>query len=298
MFEGFERARRAVNGVEINFVQAGDGPALLLLHGYPQSHVQWHKVAPRLVDAYRVVAPDLRGYGDSSKPAAAPGDHTVYCKRTLAQDMVALMDDLGIAAWHVVGHDRGVRVGHRMALDHPDRVLSLTSLDVVPTQAVFDGMDDQLAVAFFHWILMRQPHPVPETLIGNSVKVYFDFLMDRWCGTDGAITPAARAEYERCFCNQEAVNATVAEYRATELDLEHDETDRGRKLACPVLVLWGADTSRRPGWQTGRKQQFLDTWRERAVDVRGTALDCAHFVPEERPDEVVAELRAFLGEIS
>ncbi len=297
MFEGFEKLRRTVNGVEINFVQAGSGPALLLLHGYPQSHVLWHKVAPRLIDAYRVVAPDLRGYGDSSKPAAAPGDHNVYCKRTLAQDMVALMDDLGLRACHVVGHDRGVRVGHRMALDHPDRVLSLTSLDVVPTQAAFDGMDDQLAVAFFHWILMRQPHPVPETLIGNSVKVYFDFLMDCWCGTDGAITPEARAEYERCFCNQEAVNATVAEYRATELDLEHDAADRGRKLACPVLVLWGADTSKRPGWQTGRKQRFLDTWRERAVAVRGKALDCAHFVPEEKPDEVVSELRAFLSEI-
>ncbi len=297
MFEGFENDRRTVHDVEINFVQAGSGTPLLLLHGYPQSHVLWHKVAPQLTDDHRVVAPDMRGYGDSGKPDAAPGDHTVYCKRTMAQDMVALMDDLGIESWHVIGHDRGVRVGHRMALDHPARVLSLTSLDVVATQAVFDGMDAQLAMAFFHWVLMRQPHPMPETLIGNSVKFYFDFVMDRWCATEGAITPEAMTEYERCFCNQEAVNATVAEYRASELDLEHDEADRGRKLECPVMVLWGGNTTKRPGWQTGKKMRMLDTWRERAVDVRGKALDCAHFVPEERPDEVVAELRAFLRDI-
>ena len=297
MFEGFDQEQRNLNGIEINLVKAGAGPALLLLHGYPQSHVLWHKVAPQLIDDYRVIAPDMRGYGDSSKPAADPGDHTVYCKRTMAQDMVALMDDLGIGSWHVIGHDRGVRVGHRMALDHPDRVLSLTSLDVVATQAVFDGMDAQLAMAFFHWVLMRQPHPVPETLIGNSVNFYFDFVMDRWCATEGAITPEAMAEYERCFCNQEAVNATVAEYRAAELDLEHDEADRIRKLECPVMVLWGGNTSKRPGWQTGENMQVLDTWRARAFDVRGKALDCAHFVPEERPDEVVAELRAFLNDI-
>jgi|TARA_B100000315_G_C14574401_1_gene587233 haloacetate dehalogenase len=297
MFEGFERDRRQVNGVDINFVEGGSGTPLLLLHGYPQTHVLWHKVAAQLVDSYRLVVPDMRGYGDSSKPTAAPGDHTVYCKRTLAEDMVALLDDLDITACHVVGHDRGVRVGHRLALDCPERVLSLTSLDVVATQAVFDGMDAQLALAFFHWVLMRQPHPVPETLIGNSVKFYFDFLMERWCATEGAITPEAMAEYERCFCNQEAVNATVAEYRASELDLEHDQADRGRKLACPVLVLWGGNTSKRPGWQTGKNMQVLDTWRQRAHEVRGKVLDCAHFVPEERPDEVVAELRAFLADI-
>jgi haloacetate dehalogenase len=296
-FEDFERDRRTVNGVDINFVQSGAGPVILLLHGYPQTHLLWHKVAPQLTSEFRVVAPDMRGYGDSSKPTAAPGDHTVYCKRTMAQDIVALMDDLGHDTWHVVGHDRGVRVGHRMALDHSARVKSLTSLDVVATQAVFDNMDGQLAGAFFHWVLMRQPHPVPETLIGNSVKFYFDFLMDRWCATEGAIMPEAMAEYERCFCNQEAVNANVAEYRSSELDLEHDEADRGRKLDCPVMVLWGGNTEKRPGWQTGKNMGFLETWAERAHDVRGKALDCAHFVPEERPDDVVAELRAFLADI-
>lgn len=297
MFEGFDKDRRTVNGVEINFVQAGQGPAVLLLHGYPQSHVLWHKVAPQLIGDYRIVAPDLRGYGDSSKPAAAPGDHNVYCKRTMAQDIVALMDDLDIGTWHIVGHDRGVRVGHRMALDNPDRVRSLTSLDVVPTQQVFESMDAQMAMAFFHWVLMRQPHPVPETMIGNSVDFYFDFLMDTWCATEGALTDEAMAEYRRCFCNQEAVNASVAEYRSSELDLEHDAVDRDTKLTNPVMVLWGSNTAKRPGWQTGEKLDILEAWRLRAENVRGKGLDCAHFVPEERPDEVVAELRKFFTEI-
>ena len=297
MFEGFTRDRASVKGVEINFVQGGEGPVVLLLHGYPQTHVLWHKVAPQLTGDYRIVAPDMRGYGDSSKPAAAPGDHSVYCKRTMAQDIVALMDELDIARWHVVGHDRGVRVGHRMALDNPDRVRSLTSLDVVPTQQVFENMDASMAMAFFHWVLMRQPHPVPETMIGNSVEFYFDFLMETWCATEGALTDEAMAEYRRCFCNQEAVNASVAEYRSSELDLQSDEADRDTKLACPVMVLWGGNTAKRPGWQTGDRMTVLDAWALRAENVRGKALDSAHFVPEERPDEVVAELRAFFADI-
>ena len=297
MFEGFARERRRVNGVELNYVTAGSGPPVVLLHGYPQSLVMWHKVAPQLAQDYTVVVADLRGYGDSEKPQAAPDDHTVYCKRTSAQDIVELMTSLGHEAWHVVGHDRGARVGHRMALDHPGRVLSFASLDVVASQAAFDGMDAAMGYAWFHWLLMRQPHPLPETLIGNSVKFYFDFLMERWCATEGAVTPEAYSEYERCFCNQEAVNATCAEYRSVALDLEHDDVDRGRKIACPVLALWGSDTSKRPGWQTGKALKMLDTWRERAENVRGRGLDCGHFIPEERPDEVIAELVAFYDEI-
>lgn len=298
MFEGFADGRRRLGAVEINFVHAGGGDPILLLHGYPQSHVIWHKVAPSLAERFTVVAPDLRGYGDSSKPKAAPGDHEVYCKRSSANDIVALMAVLGHESWHVVGHDRGARVGHRMALDHPEKVRSFTSLDVVSSQAAFDAMDAAMAFAWFHWILMRQPHPLPETLIGNSVKTYFDFLMERWCATDGAITPEAYAAYERCFCNQEAVDATCAEYRSLELDLIHDETDRGRKLDCPMLVLWGSDTSKRPGWQTGKALDMIETWQARAHDVRGRGLDCGHFLPEERPDELVAELFAFYDAIS
>jgi haloacetate dehalogenase len=298
MFTGFERFRRKCNGVEINLVRGGSGPALLLLHGYPQSHVMWHKVAPALAERFTVVAPDLRGYGDSEKPSAAPGDHEVYCKRTSARDIVTLMTECGHDNWHMVGHDRGARVGHRMALDCPERVLSFTSLDVVASQAAFDAMDAQLAYAWFHWLLMRQPHPLPETLIGNSVKQYFDFLMERWSATDGALTGEAYREYERCFCNQESVNATCAEYRSLELDLEHDELDRGRKLTCPMLVLWGANTAKRPGWQTGKSLDMVATWKQRADDVRGRGLDCGHFIAEEMPQELIAELTAFYDSIN
>ncbi len=295
-FPGFVRERVRVNGIELNLVRGGEGSPVLLLHGYPQTHVLWHKVAPKLAERYAVVAPDLRGYGDSDKPRNEPDDHSVYCKRTTANDLVALMRHFGYEAWHVVGHDRGARVGHRMALDHASRVRSFASLDVVASQAAFDAMDAQLSFAWFHWHLMRQPYPLPETLIGNSAREYFDFLMERWCATEGALTPEAYAEYVRCFCNPETVRSTCAEYRSVTLDLEHDEADRRRKLDCPVLVLWGANTAKRPGWQTGKRLDILDTWRERAHRVRGRALDCGHFIAEERPDEVVRELLAFFEE--
>jgi haloacetate dehalogenase len=295
-FPGFARERVSVNGIELNVASAGKGDAILLLHGYPQTHVLWHKVAPRLAERHRVVVPDLRGYGDSDKPPAGPDEHEVYCKRTTANDIVALMAHLGIERWHVAGHDRGARVAHRMALDHGPRVRSFTVLDVVPSQAAFDNMDAQLSYAWFHWHLMRQPYPLPETLIGNSARFYFDFLMERWCATEGAITPEAYAEYARCFCTPDGVRASCAEYRAVELDLKHDEADRGRKLECPVVVLWGANTAKRPGWQTGKKLDILSVWRERAQRVRGRGLDCGHFVPEEKPDELLAELQALVAE--
>ncbi len=298
MFEGFTREKRHCNGIDLNLVHGGSGTPVLLLHGYPQCHVLWHKMAPGLAEHYAVIAPDMRGYGDSAKPEAAANDHDVYCKRTTANDIVDLMAQLGHDAWHVVGHDRGARVAHRMALDHGKKVLSFTSLDVVASQAAFEGMDAAMSFAWFHWLLMRQPHPLPETLIGNSVKTYFDFLMERWCATQGAITPEAYAEYERCFCNQEAVNATCAEYRALELDLEHDEVDRGRKLTCPMLVLWGTNTAKRPGWQTGKGLNMIETWRQRAEDVRGHGIDCGHFLPEEKPDDVLTAINAFYAEIS
>lgn len=297
LFPGFRRELIAGNGVKLNVVRGGRGDPVLLLHGYPQTHVLWHKVAPRLAERYTVVAPDLRGYGDSDKPQAAPDDHVVYCKRTTAKDVVALMERLDFKSWHVVGHDRGARVAHRMALDHPERVRSFTSLDVVASQAAFDNMDAQLSYAWFHWHLMRQPYPLPETLIGNSARFYLDFLVERWCATEGAITPEAYAEYARCFCSPETVHSTCAEYRSVELDLQHDEADRGRKLDCPMLVLWGMNTKKRPGWQTGRHLDMLATWHERARDVRGRGLDCGHFIAEEKPDDLIAELLAFYAEV-
>jgi len=292
MFEGFDRTEIETSGTTINLVHGGDGPPVLLLHGYPQTHVMWHKVAVLLADHFTVVAPDLRGYGDSGKPAS-DGDLSIYCKRTMAQDQVEVMAELGFQSYHVAGHDRGARVGHRMALDHPRRVKSFTSLDVVPSQAAFDSMDADLAFAWFHWHLMRQPAPLPEILISNSAKTYLDFLLESWTAVEGAITDEAYSEYLRCFSNPETIRGTCMDYRSIELDLQHDEADRGRKLTCPVLVLWAGNMAKRPGWQVGVRLNMLDTWRERATDVRGGPIDCGHFLPEEAPDEVTSQLLGF-----
>ena len=296
MFEDFTETSIAANGVSINLVHGGSGPPVLLMHGNPQTHVEWHKVAPELAKHYTVVAPDMRGYGDSEKPPDPDEDMNVYSFRTMAQDQLEVMAKLGFTSFHFVGHDRGVRVGHRMALDHPESVRSLTSLDVVPSQAAWDNMDSQLAFAWFHWLLARQPAPFPETLIGNSAKVFLDFLLERWSATEGAITEEAYAEYVRAYDNPENIRAWIKDYRAIELDLVHDEQDRGRKLTCPVLALWGADRTKRPGWQTGRGLDDLTPWQERAVDVRGKGFDCGHFIPEERPEELIAELLPFLAD--
>ena len=293
MFDGFTRAEVATSGTTINLVHGGDGPPVLLLHGYPQTHVMWHKVAPRLAERYTVVAPDLRGYGDSGKPAS--DDLEDYCKRTTARDQVEVMAVLGFDSYHVVGHDRGARVGHRMALDHPGRVRTFTSLDVMASQAAFDNMDRDLAFSWFHWHLMRQPSPFPETVIGNSVKFFLDFLLEQWTAVDGAITEEAYAEYLRCYSDPETIRGSCMDYRAIEVDLVHDEADRGRKIECPMLLLWAGNMPRRPGWQTGAKLNMLDTWRERAIDVRGRKIDCGHFLPEEAPEETTREILSFLS---
>ena len=295
MFQGFTRTQIQTTRTSINLVHGGSGSPLLLLHGYPQMHVMWHKVAPVLAENHTVFAPDLRGYGDSGKPLVAD-DPERYSKRRMAQDQLEVMKALGHQSFHVVGHDRGARVGYRMALDAPDRVLSFTTLDVAPSQAAFEAMDSSLAFAWFHWHLMRQPEPFPETLIGSNAKFYLDFLLERWTAVSGAITDEAYVEYLRCFSNPDTIRASCADYRAIEVDLAHDEADRGRKLACPVLALWGSNMAKRPGWQTGRALDMLSVWKERAEDVRGRPIDCGHFLAEEAPEETAAEILAFLGQ--
>ena len=293
MFDGFHRERIETSETVINLVRGGSGPPVLLLHGYPQTHVMWHKVAPVLAERYTVVAPDLRGYGDSGKPPVGDDPET-YSKRRTARDQLAVMMALGHESFHVVGHDRGARVGHRMALDASERVLSFTTLDVAPSQAAFEAMDSSLAFAWFHWHLMRQPEPLPETLIGGNAKFYLDFLLERWTAIEGAITEEAYAEYLRCFSDSDTIRASCADYRAIDVDLAHDEVDRGRKMSCPALALWGGNMAKRPGWQTGRALDMLAVWQERAVNVRGRSLDCGHFLAEEAPDETAAEILSFL----
>ncbi len=300
MFEGFARERIRVNDVAINLVRAGPAgaPAMLLLHGYPQCLVEWHKLAPLLAERFQVVATDLRGYGDSDKPAAADGDFTVYCKRTNAADQVAVMRRLGHESFHVVGHDRGARVAHRMALDQASAVRSFVNLDVNASQAAFEAMDADLAYSWFHWNLMRQPSPIPETLIGNSVEVYLNFLLDTWVHVAGAITVEARAEYLRCFSDPACIRATCMDYRGIVLDLEHDEVDRGRKITAPMLVLWAGEMAKRPGWQTGKSASLLDTWGARAERVEGRAFPCGHFIPEEMPEEAARAIIDFVDRVA
>lgn len=289
LFPGFERKQIEASGASINLVRGGEGPAVLLLHGYPQTHCIWHKLAPRLAEKYTVVATDLRGYGDSSKPAGLP-DHSNYAKRAMALDQVEVMQALGYKEFHLVGHDRGARVAHRLALDHPQCVKKLAVLDICPTRTMYERTDRAFAKSYFHWFFLIQPAPFPEKLIGADPEYFIKFQMGRRYGGLQVFAPEAMAEYLRCFSDPATIHASCEDYRAAEsIDLEHDAADRARKIACPVLALWGK--------QGVIEQQFdcLADWRAVAREVRGHALDCGHYLPEEQPGEIARELESFLG---
>ena len=289
LFPGFARKRIQVNGASINLVHGGQGPALLLLHGYPQTHCIWHRLAPRLAEKYTVVATDLRGYGDSSKPVGLP-DHRNYSKRALALDQVEVMQALGQHEFHLVGHDRGARVAHRLALDHPERVKKLAVLDICPTKTMYARTDRAFAKAYFHWFFLIQPAPFPETLIGADPEFFIKFLMGRRHGGLQVFAPEAMAEYVRCFSDPATIHASCEDYRAAEsIDLEHDAADGVKRINCPLLALWGKHGV--------IEQQFdcLADWRAAARDVRGEALDCGHYLPEEQPEEVARQLESFLA---
>ena len=231
-FENFSRTEIEASGATITVVHGGAGPPLLLLHGYPQTHVMWHKVAPLLTRAFTIVATDLRGYGDSSKPDSGP-DHAGYSKRAMAQDQVEVMSQLGFDSFFVAGHDRGGRVAHRMALDYPDRVSKLAVLDIVPTRRLYHDSTREFATAYFWWYFLIQPAPLPETLIGNSVEFWLSEKLGK--AAPGAITSATFAEYLRCYRNPETIHASCEDYRAAaSIDLEHDEADINRKIASPA----------------------------------------------------------------
>ena len=294
MFEGFYRDRVETSGATINLARGGDGPPVLLLHGYPQTLAMWHAVAPPLAEEFTVVAMDLRGYGDSSKPWADPEkdpDHATYSKRALARDGAEVMEALGFSSFAVVGHDRGARVGHRMALDHPEKVTRLAVLDIAPTLHVCDRADKELATAYYHWFFLIQPYDLPERLIGADPAYFLRKKLGMWGASADAFAPEALAEYERCF-DERTIHASCEDYRAAaSIDLAHDEADRreGRKVECPLLALWGARGT------VERLYDAEEVWRGYARDVaRGAALDCGHFLPEERPEETTRELLAFL----
>jgi len=288
MLEGFRQHRVAVSGTEINLRQGGAGPALLLLHGYPQTHVMWHKIAPRLAERFTVVCADLRGYGDSGKPESG-ADHAGYSKRAMAQDMAEVMTALGFERFSVVGHDRGARVTHRLLLDHGGRVDKAAVLDIAPTLDMYEMTDRSFAEAYYHWFFLIQPFDLPERLIGADADFYLERKIGAWSKVGGCFTSEALAEYKRCFRDPATIHASCEDYRAAAtIDLEHDRADRDRKIAPPLLVLWG---------KLGvieRCYDVLDLWSARAGQVSGRALPCGHFLAEEAPDETLDALLGFL----
>jgi haloacetate dehalogenase len=287
MFENFEQKRVELETAEINLEQAGDGPPLLLLHGYPQTHAMWHKVAPQLAERFTVVAPDLRGYGDSTGPTDP--DTGDYSNRVMAEDMVSVMGMLGFDEYRIAGHDRGARVGYRFALDHPEKVEKLAVLDIVPTLETVERMDYEMAKGMYHWLFLAQPYPVPETLLNNVPAFYVDHLLENWSASAESFDPAAVSEYHRCFGEESVVRASCEDYRAgLSIDLDHDRASRdvGDRIECPLFVLWG-DASGTISFDP------VEIWEQWATSVSGQALSCGHFVSEEAPNETVRELESF-----
>ena len=288
LFPGFLKTRVRTSGATINLVIAGEGPPVLLLHGYPQTHAMWHKVAPSLAQDYTVVCADLRGYGDSSKPKGVPG-HANYSKRAMALDMAEVMQTLGFPRFHLVGHDRGARVAHRLARDHSRRVQSLTVLDISPTLKMYQSTNMQFAKAYYHWFFLIQKAPLPERMLAGQVPWYILRRLGRGPSGVKHFDKRAIAEYVRVFKDPRTIHATCEDYRAAAtIDLVHDRKDFRKKLQMPVLALWGKHGVIEALFNC------LSDWREVASDVRGRALPCGHFIPEEKPKELLVELRRFL----
>jgi haloacetate dehalogenase len=287
MFPGFRTMDIRTSGATIHAVVGGSCPPIILLHGYPQTHVMWHKVAPRLAERFTVVAADLRGYGDSSKPPDG-ANHVNYSKRSMAKDQMEVMTQLGFERFAVVGHDKGVAVAKRITLDYPDKVIKLAVFDSLPSGLItYRNLTKEWATGLYHWFFLVQRAPLPETLIGNSVEFY---LQSRFQRSPGAITSEAFAEYLRCFRDPATIHATCEDYRASaSIDLENDEADWDKKITCPVLSLWAERGNRPPAFRNA-----LQHWKEKAPNARGREMRSGHFIPEEVPDDTLAELLPFL----
>lgn len=287
MFEGFHTSDIVLDDTCLHVATGGTGPALLLLHGYPQNHVAWHKVAPLLAQHFSLIIPDLPGYGQSRGPAPETENYT---RRRTAESIALLLEELGHERVLVAGHDRGARVGFRLALDRPELVGAFAAMDIVPTLDACEAMDYQAVLKSYHWPFLAQPAPMPERLIGNDPDFYLEHLLSRWAGTRSALDPDAVEHYRRCFRNPSVIAATCADYRAAmSLDLQDDSADRsaGRKIACPVMVLWG-----RRYFPRGSP---VPAWRHWADDVTEIALDCGHFNAEEEPEACAEALLQFFN---
>ena len=305
-FANFTRFEIDTGEARIAGLQGGSGPGLLLLHGHPQTHMIWHRLAQRLARHFTVILTDLRGYGASSKPRVAPAraepaapakqatpapiPHDLYSKRAMAADQVTVMQQLGFDKFLVCAHDRGARVAHRMALDYPDQVERLMLLDIAPTLEMYENTDRAFATAYFHWFFLIQPEPLPETLLAAAPEVYVERVMgSRHAGLD-VFAPEAMAAYKQAFADPATIHAVCEDYRASatiDLERDRDDMERGHKVACPLRVLWG---------EFGVIEQCfapLEAWRRVARDVSGRALACGHYIPEEAPDELYDEILSF-----
>ena len=285
-FPGFDRRMMRVGGgIEINTVVGGSGPPLLLLHGHPETHVDWWKVGPRLAERFTVVATDLRGYGDSSKPTSG------YSKREMGDDQVEVMKRLGYDRFQAVGHDRGGRVLHRMMLEHPQAITRGAVLDIAPTDLMYAATDEAFATKYFWWFFHIQKSPLPETMIGASTEIYLRSHLDEQSKTAGAVTPEAFAEYLRCYRSPDCIHAVCEDYRASVgIDRKHSEADEaaGRKVEQPLLAIWGEKGT------VGEMFDVVGLWKRQARDVRGQGLPCGHLIPEEDPDGLLKALGQFL----
>jgi len=290
MFEGFDSFDHVIGDVTIHGRMAGSGPPLLLLHGYPQTHVMWHKVAPQLAERYTVVAPDLRGYGGSTCPATR-GDHSQMSKREMAADMVGLMARLGFSKFNILSHDRGARVAHRLAMDAPSAVGKLIILDIAPTREMYANTTLGFARTYAHWFYLTEPFPLPERMIGADPQDFWDKKCTFGAAGHGPFSPEAREAYHKAFDNPAVIHASCEDYRAAAtIDIEHDNADGSAKLTCPVHVLWGAH---------GAIEAYFDClalWRVRAEVVTGKSLPGAHYLAEELPEQVLEETLTFLAD--
>jgi haloacetate dehalogenase len=289
VFDGFEDFDIATTGTRIHGRRGGEGPPLLLLHGIPETHLMWHRVAPQLAGHFTVVATDLRGFGESGTPPSTP-DHAPYSMREIARDQVEVMDALGYDTFGLVGHDRGARCAYRMALDHPRVVTRLAVLDIVPTGDAFRRADVDFSLAFWVWSFLAAPEPVPEQLIAWAPAVIVNHMLDSWSEGGDAFPAEVRAEYIARFSEPDTIHAICEEYRAAAtLDYQHDEADRGkRRITCPTLVLW-SHTGAVAKWY-----EPLEIWRTWADEVQGGPISAGHFLPEEAPDETARRLIEFI----